>query len=256
MSVSFSMNQEELANAQVRGHRLAMSQIERFLIAQRKLYEEGTYADLELVHGNHTYRVHRAIVCPRSEMIASAAKSSWQHGEEHVAKVALLYGSDEDPMESAMMTKLMIHYFYALDYTNPSVDSLRQSGEWVPEPDEAIKYCNPLLLHSRMYGIADFYQIQDLKDLAKQNFQNNISVGWASPSLAEALHIVFHSTPSTDRGLRDIVISTLGEHIEVVDIEAVSNIIRTIPDLAFEVLKAHRAKMDGKYLPRKAKRLA
>jgi hypothetical protein len=94
-----------------------------------------------------------------------------------------------------------------------------------------------------MYALADFYQVEELKELAKNKFIGAVELGWKSDQLGAALHTIFTTTPSTDRGLRDVAVSILRNHIEVVDLPSVSSVLREIPDLAFEALRAHRDTM-------------
>ena len=80
-----------------------------------------------------------------------------------------------------------MRYFYALDY---QIDT---GG--IPAS----------VAHARVYAIADKYGVEPLKDLAKARFALAVSntVATGIPSLVAATEVVYASTLSPDRGLRD-----------------------------------------------------
>ncbi|KAM3523662.1 hypothetical protein NHJ13051_005000 [Beauveria bassiana] len=72
-----------------------------------RLFDEGAYSDLTIVCGDDRHRVHKAIVCPRSKFFASACNGPFQEGESGVVHL---------PEDDPLAIKMMIHYFYHLDY--------------------------------------------------------------------------------------------------------------------------------------------
>ncbi|PCD21347.1 hypothetical protein AU210_016313 [Fusarium oxysporum f. sp. radicis-cucumerinum] len=75
-------------------------------VSTQRLFDDGTYSDLTIVCDNH-HKVHKAIVCPRSEFFASACNGPFQEGESSVIHLA-----EDDPFA----VKAMLHYLYHLDY--------------------------------------------------------------------------------------------------------------------------------------------
>lgn len=55
------------------------------------------------------------------------------------------------------------------------------------------------------YALAEKYDIQGLKELAKHKFKLRSSSGWTEANLLTLLEVVYNTTPTTDRGLRDIM---------------------------------------------------
>jgi hypothetical protein len=99
---------------------------------------------------------------------------------------------DDDPQ----MAGLLLRYFYAHDYR---VDD--DNGK------------APLIVHARMYAIADKYGVTLLKDIAREKFatflQNIQSKGAAFldiPTFATAIDVIYTTTLPSDRGLRDAII--------------------------------------------------
>lgn len=82
-----------------------------------------------------------------------------------------------------------MRYFYALDY-QIDIDGIPAS-----------------VAHARVYAIADKYAVGLLKDLAKARFSLAVrNIGAADiASLVAATEVVYDSTPSSDRGLRNCI---------------------------------------------------
>src|SRR5436190_5739084 len=64
---------------------------------------------------------------------------------------------------------------------------------------------NPALFSSiRIYAVAEKYGIKDLKQLAQSRFSTWASNNWNHSEFLMMVQEVYGSTPSSDRGLRDI----------------------------------------------------
>jgi hypothetical protein len=92
-----------------------------------------------------------------------------------------------------------------------------------------------LATHAQMYALADKYQISGLKTLAQRKFQKAALQHWNSEEFAPALHIVYTSTLEEDRGLRDIVISTISRD-RLLEKPEVRTTVKDLPELAFGLL--------------------
>ena len=93
---------------------------------------------------------------------------------------------------------ILLRYFYAHDY---HVD-----GNGKP----------PLVAHARVYAIADKYSVGLLKDLAVCNFElalENVNAA-ALPSFIAAVEVIYSTTLSSDRGLRDCIEPTLANYCQ------------------------------------------
>jgi hypothetical protein len=92
-----------------------------------------------------------------------------------------------------------------------------------------------LATHARMYALADKYQISGLKALAQRKFQKAALQHWNSEEFAPALRIVYTSTLEEDRGLRDVVISTISRD-RLLEKPEVRAMVKDLPELAFGLL--------------------
>lgn len=98
---------------------------------------------------------------------------------------------------------------------------------------------NHLLTHAKMYEIADKYDVAGLKDLVTENFRNACKNFWSSPTFAIAAYYAFSTTPDSDKGLRDIVVKTIADHMaELVKKPEIENLLTEFNGLALGLLKA------------------
>lgn len=117
----------------------------------------------------------------------------------------------------------MLTYLYTLDYddgdafpaeavaasekTEGLVEDLGSEPD--VEDDEKVSHCKRMN-NIRVYTLAEKYNIPALKDLAKDKFENHKTAGNLT-YYQEVINTVYDSTPETDSGLRDIVISRIAQ---------------------------------------------
>lgn len=97
-----------------------------------------------------------------------------------------------------------------------------------------------LLLHTRVYALAEKYDIPPLKQLARAKFETALACYYDSPELAAAIDEVYHSTIDSDRGLRDIVLEAFKVHPQLAQTPDVYAVIKDTPSLALELFKVER----------------
>ncbi|KAI4730979.1 hypothetical protein E4T49_01120 [Aureobasidium sp. EXF-10728] len=97
-----------------------------------------------------------------------------------------------------------------------------------------------LLTHTRVYALAEKYDIPALKALAKSKFEMAMACYYDSPEFADAIEEVYCSTIDSDRGLRDVVIQAFRNHPQLASTQDVFGVIKRTPTLAFELWKTER----------------
>jgi len=97
-----------------------------------------------------------------------------------------------------------------------------------------------LLLHTRVYALAEKYDIPSLKQLARSKFEMAMACHYDSPDFAEAIEEVYCSTIDSDRGLRDIVLEAFKSHPQLANTGDVFQVIQGTPSLALELFKVER----------------
>ncbi|KAI1814640.1 hypothetical protein GGS20DRAFT_547799 [Poronia punctata] len=224
--------------------RLSKFELESVLGSLKSICETGDYSDLTISCGEDKYKVHKAVLCPRSEFFAAACRGPFREARENHIDL-----SEDDPIA----VKSMIHYFYEFGYPTTTTDTAvkcsapsedsenvtciehparkrRRTEPASPEPAAA------LIQHARVYAIAERYAISGLKELATERFWYAAIHHWNTPEFLNAAQEVFDSTVETDRGLRDIVIQTMFIRPELLDKEEVRTVLRESSTMAYELL--------------------
>ncbi|KAF1915938.1 hypothetical protein BDU57DRAFT_573413 [Ampelomyces quisqualis] len=89
-----------------------------------------------------------------------------------------------------------------------------------------------LLLHSKMYEIADKYDVIGLKQLAREKFLRAASKFWDHEQFPPAAHYAFSTTPEEDKGLRDIVSNIILKHMSLLNKPAIEALLTEFNGLA------------------------
>jgi speckle-type POZ protein len=107
------------------------------------------------------------------------------------------------------------------------------------------------LLNILVYGVAEKYDIAMLKDEAKEQFEIRAEAGnlVSASEFTEIITEIYRTTPSSDRGLRDIVSQICARHAQTIVNNTVfkSSIMETgefVLDLLYEVLKVQSIATD------------
>jgi hypothetical protein len=117
--------------------------------------------------------------------------------------------------------------FTCLDFT---CDACDPPPIIIPGPPEQ------LLIHAKMYEIADKYHVSGLKALSQFKFQLACARFWDLGVFAEAAEYAFSSTPEDDVGLRKIVARTISEHMGLLKKKDVGALLMEFNGLAYELL--------------------
>lgn len=108
------------------------------------------------------------------------------------------------------------------------------------EEEEVGEEESHLLTHTRVYALAEKYDIPSLKDLAQSKFEMAMACYYDSSEFADAIEEVYCSTIDTDRGLRDIVLQAFRAHPALATTQDVYAVIKDTPELALELYKIER----------------
>ncbi|KAF2151991.1 hypothetical protein K461DRAFT_269068 [Myriangium duriaei CBS 260.36] len=118
--------------------------------------------------------------------------------------------------------------------TGSGTDSDSELDEYY-ESDES-----HLLAHTRVYALAEKYDVPALKALARSKFEVSMACFYDSPEFADAVEEVYNSTIDTDRGLRNVVVQAFRSHPALANATDVYEVISRTPSLAFELWKTER----------------
>ncbi|KKZ63843.1 hypothetical protein EMCG_01850 [[Emmonsia] crescens] len=197
----------------------------------KMLYSSGQYSDLTISSNKKDYRVHRAIVCPRSSFFSTALRGDFKASkiEGHEGTISL---QEDDPQ----VVDIMINYFYHLDYNIFPQGNKMDSPNSGSEIFEVPQTYSSLTIHAKVYCLGEKYLINSLKALALQKFKATAREHWDVNDFLEAAKQAYTSTIETDRGLRDAVIAVLYDHSELLDREEAQIVFKELNMLTYEFL--------------------
>ncbi|TKA62077.1 hypothetical protein B0A49_13128 [Cryomyces minteri] len=111
-----------------------------------------------------------------------------------------------------------------------------ESSESEEEEEDLMESPN-LVTHSRVYALAEKYDIPSLKLLAAQKFEVALACWFDSNEIPDAIEDVYHGTIDSDRGLRDIVIQALRCQPTMAYRKDVKSLLPEVPQFAEELWK-------------------
>jgi hypothetical protein len=194
--------------------------------------QSADYSDLIITSSSQDYKVHKAIVCPRSKVIATRCSASWrtEYGTTDMHQPITSMDLTED---DAQAVDCMIQFFYRSDYGFRIMDE---------DPSSVSDEASPMvqgssMLHARVYALAEQYLVEGLKDLAVAKFKDSSSAQQLDPDdFLSAAEYVYGSTVETDRKMRDAVVKVFHRSPQCLDLDAGKETLRTVKDLAYDVL--------------------
>ncbi|GAB7327248.1 hypothetical protein MBLNU13_g11143t1 [Cladosporium sp. NU13] len=160
-----------------------------------KLLRSEKYSDLTILCQGHEFKVHKAIICPQSEMISKMCDADMQERSTGIIEHKEF---DADTVER------MIDFAYEKSYEvnhNPRFEpaekiedsiaslgssaiedastiggvTLYQNSDGAPILDNApaeLSTTEKMVIHTRVYGVADYYDMPELRDHACRCFMN------------------------------------------------------------------------------------
>ncbi|KAI6758241.1 hypothetical protein HG530_010481 [Fusarium avenaceum] len=90
--------------------RITMEHSNAQTLSISELFKTGDYSDLTIVCGDDRYKVHKAVVCPRSPFFKKACDGNVEESQTNEVKLP-----DDDPVA----VRMMIEYLYRHTYTPP-----------------------------------------------------------------------------------------------------------------------------------------
>ncbi|CAG7561070.1 unnamed protein product [Fusarium equiseti] len=139
-------------------------------------------SDATIRCGEKEFSVHKLVLFSHSEYFVKQLSGQWKESIEGVINVA-----DFD----VTVVEAMVHFLYHQDY-------------YVPSEQSAMAF------HATMYQIADKYDVQSLKQVARAKFSTAVVEleGWDEVEFPSVISLVWSTTLPNDRGLRDVVSAT------------------------------------------------
>ncbi|KAF4974088.1 hypothetical protein FZEAL_8961 [Fusarium zealandicum] len=165
--------------------------------------------DAVVVCDGRDFKAHRIILSAHSKCFAKELNGNWKESSERKIEI-----QDFD----SSIVEAMIHFMYSFNYDN-------------------IYGTSTMVFNAQVYQIADKYDISALKPHSKDKFGAAITTGWSMDDFPTAIAVVYESTPSGDRGLRDLAVETSHKNIDdLVTDDGFCELLRKTPDFAADLI--------------------
>lgn len=182
---------------------------ESFLSSLKTYYNTETLSDVIVVCEGEEFKVHKVILSAHSEYFAKQLSGAWKESLE--GKIDI---KDFD----ASVVEGMLRFMYSFDYASTCGTS-------------------SMVFDAQMYQIADKYQIPSLKAHSMSRFGAAIATGWDMDDFSVAVSVVYNSTPSDDRSLRDLAVETSCANIEkLLQHDDFCKLLRETPDFSADLI--------------------
>ncbi|POR38960.1 Uncharacterized protein TPAR_00833 [Tolypocladium paradoxum] len=201
---------------------------DELLSSLNKLLKDGVYSDLTVISSQDEYKVHKAIVCPRSVFFEKACNTPFKYEAEPKAPENPLAEVPEKPLEYE--TALEVEAAPEI----PRKLSLKERKRISAAFQASIPITPNLAIHASIYTLGEKYGIPGLKTLALNKFRRENSVDFI-----HAIKEVFTSTVDEDRSMRDIVVEAIARHPELLDKKQFQDVVKSC-ELSFELMMKFR----------------
>ncbi|KAI1109571.1 BTB/POZ domain-containing protein [Nemania sp. NC0429] len=159
-----------------------------FLEGISKLFNNPDHADVKIFIGEHELPAHSVVIASQSPFFEKALNGSFR---ESKAKQFLFKEG------SAHAHWRVFEYLYTGDYADEANDVLG-----VPDDNELIK-------HVRVYTTAEFFMLDNLKQIALQRFKAHLEGHWISDRLFDCIREVYSHTVDSEDVLRRAVVEVV-----------------------------------------------
>ncbi len=96
-----------------------------------------------------------------------------------------------------------------------------------------------LLKHPRVFAIADMFQMNDLKTLAREKFEKQLQQHWISDTFTDCIREVYETTQQTDTAMRRAAVKIASIHIEeLYSQKCFQALLREVGDFAADMVGA------------------
>ena len=176
---------------------MALSRGKSLVQGTTSLLNSEKYSDLTITTQKRSFKVHKAIVCTQSRVLAAMSDGGFKETSTSVLQL-----NHDDPAT----VERMITFLYTGTY-DPGAPEVP-----VQDPNP---FVGPILMaNTLVYSIADKYDIEGLKALAKLSFEAISFAAWDCEDFPAVVDKVFDTTPESDLGLRDVVSVICAKHID------------------------------------------
>lgn len=181
----------------------------------------------------------------------------------------------EDACDDPEIVKLMVRYFYHLDYLHDDNENeaaeeavieisdspappkkkakksapAKKTQASKPAPTQAAPPSAPkvhLLEHAKVFAMAVKYHVDALRDLAAQKFKAEVEEHWDHEHLANAIYVIYTSTAEEVTQIREVAVEALNQHrLKLLAKPEIATLLRSMTGLACDLLMRDHSSATG-----------
>jgi hypothetical protein len=267
-----------------------------------RYYKSEEHSDCTIICGPYHFKVHTLAIGAQSKYFRTAAKANTfqvccrddfaycflpftnpeREGKTGTIELKAIEADSDDPDDACddpEIVKLMVGYFYHLDYFQDTSEVSEQtvievSDSPAPQkkkqrraapakrtratmsvPSQVATPSGPkvhLIEHAKVFAMAVKYHVDALRDLAVAKFKIEVEQHWEHEDLAHAIHVIYTSTADEVTQLREVAAEALNAHrSELLDKVGIATLLRTMTGLACDLLMRDHVRPSGRRLSTK-----
>lgn len=135
----------------------------------------------------------------------------------------------------------MISFFYTQDYSDISPKQIQDNQLQLAMVNSSISDTapSPLLMHAKVYVMAEKYDVPALKALSKEKYEAAASTAWDDIIFTESLKLIYEETPDSDTLFRDVAAKAAAAHLaKLVDRVEFEELCKINGEIGFDILNA------------------
>ncbi|KAI4189143.1 MAG: hypothetical protein LQ348_003835 [Seirophora lacunosa] len=136
------------------------------------LESTNDYSDLSIMCAEHVWKVHRMVVCTRSEYFKKKCQANTEQGKPMSIDLSAL---------GPMVVEQLVKYLYTLNYSD---------GSQAPTEIQ-VRENKPLTLNHKMFVAGMLYSMPSLKDLAHTKFGDAVQYCWDKENLEDLIEMLY-----------------------------------------------------------------
>lgn len=198
-----------------------------------RLFDSGNSSDLTVVCKEAEFKVHKAVLCPRSTFFSNACNSaflvSWLKAMcscpilimSQEAKTNRVVLNDEDPDK----IRAFLLFCYVQAYITPNSEPLEEQ----------------FIKHITLYAMGEKYGVPALKVYAAKAFKKLLPINGYEAKIVtpRIIENVYTCTVKTDRPLRNVLVSYLKRVVfNSEGFTELESLLETVDGLAYDLLDA------------------
>ncbi|CAF9938022.1 MAG: hypothetical protein ALECFALPRED_007482 [Alectoria fallacina] len=159
------------------------------------LLDNDRFSDLKIKCEDHLISAHKLVVCTPSDVLHAMCTAGFQESESNIIDLS---------HDTKRVVYRMVEFLYCGDYQELDHPDYQTIDKDLVDRTGI----HHAVLHADIFAVADKYDIAALGNIAKNKFEEAINKkGFGDPDHLRVIKYVYSTTPESNRGLRDVIVS-------------------------------------------------